>query len=140
MLTVQARATGRRRLAPDWDVPLGDDWHRGGGATLRDLITWLVRAQVAAFDRRQADARLLRVLSERELDDGARGGRIAPGGRALRQHVDVDIAIAVALQAFEDGLYLTLIDGLQYHRLDEPVMIAPDSTVTFIRLVALAGG
>lgn len=141
MLTIEARATGRRRpLVPQWGLPLPPDWAGGEGLTLRDVIARLVREQVAAFHERQAEARFLDVLTDRQIEDGAAAGRISSGGRGLRRPVDVDAAVGAACLAFEDGLYLVLIDGEQYHRLEEPVGLGVDSTITFVRLVALAGG
>jgi hypothetical protein len=57
-----------------------------------------------------------------------------------QNEVDDDVAVAVALQAFEDGLYFVFLDGQQQEDLDAEVRLRPDSTLTFIRLVALAGG
>ena len=42
--------------------------------------------------------------------------------------------------AFGDGLFLVLLDGRQETDLDARVEVGPGSTVTFVRLVALAGG
>ena len=41
--------------------------------------------------------------------------------------------------AFEDGLYLTIIDGVERRSLDEPVRLTEDSQLVFIRLTFLAG-
>ena len=48
-------------------------------------------------------------------------------------------AIATALEAFVDGLYLVVIDDVGYTDLDAIVSLKPDSRVTFIRLTFLAG-
>jgi hypothetical protein len=45
-----------------------------------------------------------------------------------------------ALQAFERGRVLLLVDDRQVERLDEEIVLAPDTTVTFLELVPLAGG
>ena len=141
MLTIEARATGRRRaLLPSWGIPLPPEWGDGDGLTLRDVIVRIVAEEVEAFKQRQAEARFLRVLTEADLAAGEASGRIVSGGNNLRQPTDPDAAVAVALQAFEDGLYLVAIDGVQTERLSEPVKIGADSTVIFIRLVALSGG
>jgi hypothetical protein len=50
------------------------------------------------------------------------------------------VAVGTAIEAFEDGLFLVLVDGRQQTDLDAQVFVAADSTVTFVRLVALSGG
>jgi hypothetical protein len=137
VLTVQARATGRPQpLVPDRELPT-DGW---GVQTLRQLIERVVRDEVAAFGERQAERRFLQVLTEEQIGDGVERGRLVPGGQAPGPRADPDVAVAVALQAFEDGLYLVLIDGKQQRSLDAQVFVGEESTLTFLRLVALAGG
>jgi hypothetical protein len=58
----------------------------------------------------------------------------------LQQQVDSDEAVAVALQAFEDGLYFVFVDDLQQTQLDSEVFLKTNSKVVFLRLTALAGG
>ena len=45
-----------------------------------------------------------------------------------------------ALQAFEDGLYLVVIDDVEYRDLEKQVFLKDDSRITFIRLTMLTGG
>jgi len=141
MVTIHVRAPGRRRpLIPQWQIPLppaASD--RAEPLTLRALITRIVADEVAAFRARQADRRLVHVLTAGEIADGVARGRVDPGGRALDQEVDEGRAAGTALQAFEDGLFLVLIDGREQRALDEQIFLGPDSTVTFLRLVMLAG-
>lgn len=140
-IIVSTKVLGRRqRLLDDWSVPLppslDDD---GGGLTLRELITQVVIQQVRLFRERQEDNRFLRVLSQRQIEAAAEGGKIDMGGRDLQQKVDTEDAVAVALQGFEDELYLVSIDGNHHRDLDAQIYLQPDSRVTFIRLVMLAG-
>ncbi|MBW3653458.1 MAG: hypothetical protein KY433_07670, partial [Actinobacteria bacterium] len=51
-----------------------------------------------------------------------------------------EVAVATAIEAFVDGLFLVLVDGRQETELDAQVFVSADSTVTFVRLVALSGG
>jgi hypothetical protein len=44
------------------------------------------------------------------------------------------------LQAFEDGLYLVVLDGQEQRSLDAQLFLQPDSRVAFVRLTMLAGG
>jgi hypothetical protein len=61
------------------------------------------------------------------------------GSDVQPQNVDVDDAIASALVAFEDGLYLVIVDEKQYKDLDEAVFLTADSRLTFVRLTMLSG-
>ena len=144
MITIRGKALGKRKpLFEDFSVPpprnLGDG---DGPLTLRTLITHVVKSEVQAFQKRQHARRLDRVLSPREVESGEQKGKISPEGRDPKHppaEVDVDAAIATALEAFGDGLYLVVIDEVEYTDLDAIVNLKPDSLVTFIRLTFLAG-
>ena len=141
-LIVSGRGLGRRKpLFEDFSVPFPPDLtdDGGGGLTLRELIARVVRAEVSAFETRQERRRLTLVLSPAQIDEGLDKGKVDMGGRDLGQRVDADDAVAAALQAFEDGLYLVVIDDVEHRDLDAQVFVRPDSRVVFIRLVFLAG-
>ena len=143
-LIITGNAIGKRRpLFEDFSVPappdITNDEGGGGGLTLRDLIAHVVRNEVARFRERQEARKFLRVLSERQIEAGVERGKIESGGSNLSQPVDEDQAVATAHQAFEDGLYLVLIDGEEQRELDRQIYLKPDSRITFIRLVFLAG-
>src|SRR5438046_10458222 len=117
MLVISGKSLGSRRpLFADYSVPLPPELERGdGGVTLRDLITTIVRQEVQAFRLRQEERRLVHVLSPRQIEQGVEKGKIDSGGRDLNQQVSEEQAIDTALQAFEDSLYLVVIDE-QEHR------------------------
>lgn len=141
MVTIEARATGRRRaLAPAWQIPIGEHGAGFGPLTLRELIARIVDEEVEAFRERRRDRRLVRVVSREEIELGLEAGRVSAGGTLGGGRVDEEEAVAVAHQAFEDGVYLVLIDGRQHETLEDQVLLSEDSTVTFLRLVALVGG
>ena len=145
MLTIRGRSLGQRRaLVEDYAVPPPADLGDGGPLKLRDLIEHVVRQEVAAFDRREGARRLDRVLSPRQIEQGVERGKISPEGRDAKlapagPPVDADAAVDIALTAFFDGLYLVIIDELEYRDLDEFVRLEPESRVTFLRLTFLAG-
>lgn len=139
---VSGRSIGSRKaLFADWSIPLTPEWGEGGELTLRELIERLVRVEVEAFNARRGARRLDRVLSDAEIAEGGRQGRISPEGRADREggRADADEAVGAALEAFEDGLYLVIIDDEEYTDLDRIVRLHPDSRITFLRLTFLAG-
>jgi hypothetical protein len=141
-LIVEAKVVGQKRpLFTDWRVELPPlDENRGDRLKLRDLITSIVIKEVEAFRLRQEERKLARVMSRQQIEQGASGGKVDPGERNLQQEVSVDEAIAVALQAFEDGLYFVFIDDIQQTHLDSKIFLKTNSKVMFLRLTALVGG
>jgi hypothetical protein len=140
MLTVSARAVGRKKpIVSDFSVPVPGGT-AGGSLLLRNLIEHVVRQEVAAFRDRQAERRLFRALTAKEIEDGVATGKVAAGASDLDQAVDADRAVAAALEAFTDGLFLVVVDDAELRDLDAAVPLAPTSRLTFIRLTMLAGG
>src|SRR5262245_2146506 len=141
MITVSGKALGQKKpLFADWSIPFPPDLGDGGALTLRDLITRVVRLEVEAFHKRQEERRTFKALTARDVAAGAVRGKVDMGGRDTKQHVDPDEAVGVALEAFEDGLYLAIVDGQEQRSLDAQVFLNPDSKVAFVRLAMLAGG
>jgi hypothetical protein len=141
VLTIRGKVLGRRQpLFADWSVPWPPDMPEGG-ISLREVIARIVREEVSAFKHRQAERQVFRALTARQIQAGADKGKIAMGGSDVHpQEVDEETAVGTAWQAFEDGLYLVVIDGQEYRCLDEQIFLQPDSEITFIRLALLAGG
>jgi hypothetical protein len=142
MLTVSGKSLGRRKpLFADFSAPPPADFEDGGSTTLRKLIECVIRHEVAEFQNRQAGCEFIRVLTERDIEAGLEAGRVESGGSEVGvQAIDEDRAVAVGLQAFEDGLYLVAVDGAEQRDLDAQIFLKPDSRLTFIRLSLLAGG
>ncbi len=143
MLVVQGRSLGSKEpLFPDVSVPLPPAVEHGSsGLTLRELLACIVRNEVAAFDTRQTERSVLRALTARELAAGVARGKIASGESDVpRVAVDRDLAVAAAWQAFEDGLFLVFLDGVEQKVLDAQVWPKADSRLLFVRLALLAGG
>jgi hypothetical protein len=141
-MVIETRILGRKSRPLDrWAVatpPPSYDTD-GGGLTLRELITRVVRSEVAAFDRREQVRQLLRVLSESEIVEGAARGKVDPGGHEPTGPADPDAAVGAALQGFEDGLYLVILDGVEQRDLDRQVYLTAESRLVFLRLTFLAG-
>ena len=141
-IIVEGKVVGQKRpLFTDWRVdlpPLHEN--RGDHLKLRDLITSIVIKEVEAFRLRQEERKLTRVISRRQIEQGVIGGKVDPGEHEIQQEVNIDEAITVALQAFEDGLYFVFIDDVQQTHLDGEVFLKANSKVIFLRLTALVGG
>jgi hypothetical protein len=141
-ITIEAKVVGRRSpLVRDWKISLPPEWGTAEShLTLQDLITRIVQVEVEGFETRQEARRLERVLSTVQIAEGVVQGKVEMGGQELEQAVDIQVAIQIALQAFEDGLYYVFVDEVQYERLEDEVVLKADSQVLFLRLVALVGG
>jgi hypothetical protein len=141
-ITIEGKVVGRRKQAfSDWVLSLPVEWQDPKERIfLRDFIARVVLEEVAEFQERQLQQRLIRILTPDEIEGGARKGRVSMGGRDLNQQVNPQVAVETALQAFDDGLYFVFIDDNQQMTLDDEVVLKPDSRVTFLRLVPLAGG
>jgi hypothetical protein len=141
MLTISGKNIARKKpLFADFSIPFPPDLGDGGSVTLRDLIGHVVRHEVAAFKQRQTERRFVHTLTARQIEEGAAKGKVDLGGRDLKQEVDPEQAVATALEAFEDGLYLVVVDDVEQRSLDSQVFVNADSRVAFVRLVMLAGG
>lgn len=141
-LTISGKAIGSRKpLFADWSIPFPPEWRDEGGLTLRDLIGRVVRGEVQAFRQRQDERRVFRALTAHQIAEAAEKGKVEAGGSDVPpQPVDDDEAVATACQAFEDGLFLVVIDGEDHREIDREIHVQPDSHIAFVRLTLLAGG
>ena len=140
-LLVEGKVVGQKRpLFSDWKLPMLPEWENGAErVTLRGLITRIVLAEVAAYQDRQEQKSMVQALTQADIQRGLMKGKVDMGGRHAAK-VDPQEAVKTAIQAFEDGLYYVFIDEEQQISLDEAVVLRSESRITFLRLVALAGG
>jgi hypothetical protein len=111
------------------------------GETVRDLLSAIVRQQVDSFRNRKQEAKVLRILTEREIDEGRESGRIVFGDQEPDHRTpDTAQAIEAALTAFADGFYYVFVNDTQVDRLDQAVDPREVTDVLFVRLTPLAGG
>ncbi|MDP1564322.1 MAG: hypothetical protein Q8M16_23330 [Pirellulaceae bacterium] len=144
MLVIGKALGSKKKLFDEFSVPLpprGDDDDGGGGDfTLRDLIERVVRHEVRAFRKRQTDRQFVRALTATQIETAAEKGKVEMGGSEVGlQHVDEEDAVHAAWTAFDDGLYLVVVDEVQCHNLDQTLFLADDSQITFVRLTMLTG-
>lgn len=108
--------------------------------TVKELLTETVKLCVADYNsRREAGTDILRVFSEKELEDKAAAGKVAFEINDGTGYVKEETAVKNALQCFEDGIVAVFVDGMRVERLEDLLTIEEGSEVTFIRLTMLAG-
>ncbi len=140
MLSVSVEAVGRRKPVCEGLAVPPPPRFAANPVTLHALIDHVVRVEVEGFRTRQADRRLLKALTAREVDAGLAAGKVSAGGSDLDQAVDAEGAVAAAVEAFADGLFLVFVDGDEVKALDATIPLTADSKLSFVRLTMLAGG
>lgn len=136
-IILHIRQLGQRRTALDAvPMPLPDSV-----STVRELLTSVVCACVSAYNERvrrgESD---LRPISEEQVGDMARVGKLAFGVNYGGREADVAGAIGTALQGFVDGLYRVFLGQTELTALDSPIELHEGDELTFIRLTMLTGG
>lgn len=63
-------------------------------------------------------------------------------GAQLKNHqpIDADKQIAIALAAFEKNGFFILVDNKQFEHLDDEIIVAKTTTISFVKLTPLVGG
>ena len=141
-VTVEAKVLGQSSHAPSMrqlDLSSLGNSLQSSPFLLRTLLASLVESEVQAFAARQEQRALLRFMTNEQISEGIARGKVVPHGEAP-QSVDLHDAVAAAMQAFQDRLYLVLVDGEPIDSLDDVVELHTDSRITLVRLVALIGG
>lgn len=121
-----------------WSLPLDE-----GNAEMRldKLIERIVVEEVKNFKQRREDRKLIHYLTSKQIAEGITAGKISMGGREEEEgDIDDATAIQTAIQAFKDGLYYVFVNDEQIEQLDTIVKLTPQTNVTFLKLIALAGG
>ena len=141
-LTVEGKWFGRnaKSLFPNFQMPLPPNWETAQ-ITLQDLIEGVVRTEVAGFNTRQENRAVLQALSASQIAEGLAKGKVGTGLlEESPQTADANEAIASAIQAFLDGNYFVFVNDEQQTDLTAAFRVGPETRLTFLRLVALAGG
>ena len=137
MLHIEGKTLGQRKpLFTGFSVPPPV----GGEITLRILLGHVVRQEVEQFQQRQADRRMLHALTVKQIKEGLDKGKVDSGGHNLDQKIDVEQAVQSVVEAFQDGLFLVVLDETELKDLDASLQLTPQSRLTFLRLSLLAGG
>ncbi len=108
--------------------------------------TDLIRFRIEREKERAEDA-MLAMVSERAgtMEHALNSaptiarGFAAPAAR-LAKPLDIDKAVADAVDAFEKGQFLVLVNDRQIHTVTEPIQLHEVNEAVFLRLLPLKGG
>lgn len=132
---VRVKAIGKRKdiLAPTpYTIP-------DGICSLRQLLTAVVQKEVVQYNSKETEAQLIPFLTQQELEDQAKIGKVSFGTIYSDKKADPGKAVTNAIQCWEDGLVRVFMDEKELTGLDTPLTIEAQSVLTFIRLTFLAG-
>lgn len=102
--------------------------------TVRELIRTRVEREVAEYNASQPE--IFRGLVQPTDAERMLNGFRLP----KRRQLDPEEQCALAIEAFARNGYLVLVNDRQVDDLDEMIEIEPGTSVTFLKLVPLAGG
>ncbi|RRJ92246.1 hypothetical protein EG240_03455 [Paenimyroides tangerinum] len=107
--------------------------------TLKELIEQCVKSEVKRYNEKREEIKLMSFLSPKDIQEQSETGKIGFGDLENRELAQVDEAIANALLAFEDGLYVVFVDDEEIKSFEQSIDLKPDSVIAFIRLTFLTG-
>lgn len=112
-----------------------------------DLIARTVEEQVRDLTlTRRLDAEQARGILDRQyMTDSDVRAQASRGAVKMPVHpdsrpIDLDEAIRKAKAAFERGIVLIVVDGVQAESIDQMLHLHPTSRANFVRLTPLVGG
>lgn len=132
---VRVKAIGKRKdiLAPAlYTIP-------DGICSLRQLLTAVVQKEVDRYNNKEAEAQLIPFLTQQELDDQAKIGKVSFGSIYSDKKADPGKAVANAIGCWEDGLVRVFMNDEELTDLDAKLVIEEKAIFTFMRLTFLAG-
>ncbi len=107
--------------------------------TLRDLIVQIVDNEVDKFNKKLDNANIITFLTEQEIKEQSKDGKVSFGELHNQTKVPKDEATENALLAFKDGLFVVFIDDKEIKEIDEVITLRDNSEVLFLRLTFLTG-
>jgi hypothetical protein len=143
-ISVEVRGLGLGKpLLDDFSIdPPQTSGEGEGPMTLRRLITLIVLERAQADSQSKPRPKFPSAMDREQIQRGSVQGKVAPAPWAVRQGPppDQEEAVQAALQAFEDRLYLVVIDEKPREDLDELVVLRSGSRIAFLMLSMLSGG
>ena len=132
---VRVKAIGKRKdiLAPAlYTIP-------DGICSLRQLLTAVVQKEVDRYNNKEVEAQLIPLLTQQELDDQSKIGKVSFGSIYSDKKADPGKAVANAIGCWEDGLVRVFMNDEELTDLDAKLVIEEQAIFTFMRLTFLAG-
>ena len=102
--------------------------------TVRELIRTRVYQEVRDYNLNQPEY-FRGLIQPTDAERTLNGFRVRQ-----RRRIDPEKQFERAIESFQRNGFFILVDGLQVDGLEEEIEVGAETTVTFLRLVALVGG
>jgi len=106
----------------------------GETITVRELIRSRIEQEVEEYNRKQPQA--FRLLVQPGGAEKVLNGFRLPKPRLI----DPEAQYRKAIEAFEGNGFIVLVNDNQVESLEDRIILSPETTVTFLKLVPLVGG
>lgn len=107
--------------------------------TLRELLEYIVTANVNQFNNRNREGIFLTYLTNNEVENQLAFGKVSFNEKYNLTNQDLKQAIENAILSFQDGIFRVLIGRKEIIDLDEQIELNEEDILTFIRLTMLTG-
>ncbi|QKE72354.1 hypothetical protein HPK19_05865 [Arthrobacter citreus] len=106
---------------------------------LEELVKELISINVNTYNQKEIDFLFLPYLTEDEINLKSTVGKIGFDLKYNDTIVDLNEAIANALQAFQDGLFKVFLNDKEIESLQENIELNENDEIAFIKLTMLSG-
>ena len=107
--------------------------------TLRTLIEECVRQEVQGYNQERVAHTLIPFLTPAAIQEQSETGKISFGAIENETPAKMEEALENAFLAFQDGLFVVMVDDTEIKDLDAQLHLNDASVISFIRLTFLAG-
>lgn len=131
---VQVKSLGQRRPAIEClPIELKEEF-----SLAKELVEGIVRENVRAFNAQETDAPLFSYLTEKDMKNMERNGKIGFSDKKNSRIQDEEKAVENALQCYEDGIFRAFIneEEIEY---GDTIELKDGDKLTFIRLTMMGG-
>jgi len=102
--------------------------------TVQDIISGRVTAEVNRYNNKSTEY-FQGLIQPSNTEKTLNGYKLKK-----KRTIDAEKQVYIALDSFQNNGYFVLIDNIQAESLDQEVLLAKDTNVSFVKLTPLVGG
>ena len=107
--------------------------------TVKDLLTEFITINVKEFNEGFTENDAVPYLTDEKINDLSDAGKISFGVDYNGKKQDLQKAIEIALQSYEDEIYRVFVNDEELGKINDKLDLQEKDELTFVRLTMLAG-